>query len=185
MGLWYRRRTLDAAEGRISLAFLWVATMERRSTESDIVMKHSASHKPIRDFSEEVAAAVQKRSRSIKHRGAKLESSRVKEIHDGDAKDSHRLDIDISHRVASRSVLCRLIVWDDRWVWVDVRRSSKSGWVWSTTIEGRFVGAGGAREVVQNIEKTIDAAWRPDETAGQEVERIWTASLARGPKVVR
>ena len=148
-------------------------------------MVRGATNKPIRDFPEEVAAAVQKRARAIRYRGAKVELARVKEVLAGTAEEQRRLDIDISYRVASLMVLCRLIVWNDRWVWVDVRRRSKQGWLWAATVEGRFIAAEGAREIVQNIERTIDVASSAPETVVHEVERIWKPCLAQGPKLIR
>src|SRR5207249_8250179 len=100
-------------------------------------MKGHAATRHTGDFVEDVIACIQKRSRSIKHRGAKIESERVKEIEGGAHSDIERLDLHISYRVAASKVTFRLRVWGDRWVWGDIRRRGKSGWAWSATFEGR------------------------------------------------
>ena len=75
----------------------------------------------------------------------------------GASPEIGRTDVSIRYRVHGASVSLRLAVWDDRWVWVDARRSSKSGWVWESTTEGRFVSAGGARDLVAHAEETLSA----------------------------
>lgn len=133
------------------------------------------------DFVSEVAESLRKRSRAIRHRGALIECQNVKEIEDGVESEIRRLDIDISYRISAASVRVRLIVWSDRWLWIDARRSAKRGWAWEATMEGRFFSADGARALIRLLEDTISSTKTSDGVPAT-LERIWKPHLALGPR---
>src|SRR5258706_13102812 len=64
------------------------------------------------DFVEEVVTSLQKRSRAIKHRNARLKWTNVKEIEDGVESRIRRVDIDISYRTQTGNLVQgRFFVW--------------------------------------------------------------------------
>jgi hypothetical protein len=136
--------------------------------------------KDAKDFTEEVAAACAKRTRAVSRRGAKIQCLRIQEIEDGRASAIRRLDVDVSYRVEDARVHIRVYTWSDRWLWIDARRASKSGWAWEVTLEGRYIDKRGARGVVEIIEKMIDAAWGAPEVVGARIRAMWSPYLATG-----
>jgi hypothetical protein len=126
-------------------------------------------------FTEDVLASLKRRSKAIKHRGALVAFDRLKEVDAGTERKSNRMDVKVSYA----AVNLRVVTWDDRWVWMDVRRSSKRGWIWSVTTEGRFVGVNGAPDLVQSIEATLDMAHEQDPRS--RIASLWKAQLAQGP----
>jgi hypothetical protein len=113
-----------------------------------------------------------------------IEATPVKEIADGKESARGRVDVDIGFRVDGARIFLRIHIWDDRWVWIDARRSSKSGWVWEFTREGRFTSPAGARGVVANAEATMDAAFLSADQVPNAMSAIWSKSLATGPRLV-
>ena len=136
------------------------------------------------NFADAVLQAFRKRSRSIGRRGASLECTPVKEVVNGHESDIGRTDVRIAHRVAGARVELRLNVWGNRRVWVDARRSSKSGWVWEYTAEGRLVPSCDERDLVTRTEQTLDAAYLTDSEVSRAMDAIWSACLASGPRRV-
>ena len=134
------------------------------------------------DFSQSALEAFRKRSKALARRGAALECLPVKEIVDGRESERARIDVGLSFRDGGSSVSFRIHVWSDRWVWVDARRSSKSGWTWEFTREGRFSGIDGARGLVELAEKSMDASFLSNEDVSPALSRLWTKHLATGPK---
>jgi hypothetical protein len=130
------------------------------------------------DFSQEVIEAFRRRNRAISRRGATVECTPVKEIEDGIESLIGRTDVSIKYRGRGERISIRLIVWGDRWVWIDARRSSKSGWVWESTNEGRFISEGGARDLVTYAEATLSAAHLPAADVARAIAAIWSKSLA-------
>jgi hypothetical protein len=92
------------------------------------------------------------------------------------------MDINLSYGGPAAKVMLRVMIWDDRSVWVDVRRSSKKGWVWAVTAQGRFVGSRGAEDLVADIEATLGFPHAPDPSG--DIAKIWKAHLASGPAQV-
>lgn len=137
-----------------------------------------------RDFLDDVIGCIEKRSRSLRYRGAKVSCERVKEIADGANGVAKRLNVDISYRPAGSRIVFRLSAWADRWIWIDVRRGRKQGWAWFATLEGRFTADDGAIKLVRNIEDTLSAAAGEDEEVAAKIEKIWKANLAQGPRRV-
>jgi len=136
------------------------------------------------DFSRAVIEAFRKRNRALSRRGASVECTPVKEIVDGRESEVGRADINIEYRVDAARVVLRLQIWDDRWLRLDVRRSSKSGWVWESTNEGRFVSPGGARDLVSQVEETLSASYLPAADVPRAISTIWSRFLAIGLRTV-
>jgi hypothetical protein len=111
-----------------------------------------------------------------------IECQNVKEIENGVETKLQRLDIDVSYRISAAPVRVRLIVWSDRWLWIDARRSASEGWAWEVTMDGRFLSAERARALIQLLEDTISATRANDGSVPAALERIWKPHLALGPR---
>ena len=131
-------------------------------------------------FTDDVVRSVKARSKAMKHRGMKISINRIKEVKDGAESDTRRLNVDIGYRVDAVPVQLRLAIWDDRWIWLDVRRGGKAGRTWHATMEGRFVSREGAKELISQIEATVDASFETEPS--RLIEKIWKAALALGPR---
>lgn len=151
-------------------------------TLCDVDMKEHSEWKE--DFSRAVLDAFRKRSKSISRRGASLEYTPVKEITNGRESDRSRTDVTIAYRVDGAPVKLRVRAWGDRWVWVDARRVSKSGWVWEFTSEGRLLPSSAARDLVSRTEETMDASFLPVSDVSRTISAIWSKCLATGPRRV-
>jgi hypothetical protein len=129
-----------------------------------------------------VLAAFQKRSKALSRRGVTLECTPVKEIVNGRESERGRTDVRMAYRVDGARVELRIHAWGDRWIWVDARRASKSGWVWEFTAEGRFVASNGVRDLVGLAEDTIDSSFLPGTEVVLAMHAIWSKRLATGPR---
>jgi hypothetical protein len=136
------------------------------------------------DFSSAVLEVFRKRSRAISRRGATVQCVPVKEIVDGIKSQRGRTDVSIAYRIEGARVELRVHAWGDRWVWIDARRHSKSGWVWEFTNEGRFVSPNGARDLVACVEDTLDASFLASSKVSQAMSLIWSKRLSTGPRRV-
>ena len=136
------------------------------------------------DFSSAVLEALRKRMKAIKRKGVDVHLQPVKEVVDGRESDRGRLDVDLAYRVQSAKVRVRIKVWGDRWIWLDARRSSKAGWVWEYTVDGRLLPSYSASDLVKLAEQTIATAYLPDDSVARAIASVWTKCLARGPQPV-
>jgi hypothetical protein len=131
----------------------------------------------VADLAEELLA----RRRVLKHRGAKLAWKQSSESLAEGQPPVARLDVDCNYGPPRTKL--RIIVWNDRWTWVDARRGSKKGWVWTVTLEGRFLAAKGTKTLVVLLEQTLDAIGSAEniETA---IAALWSPHLAKGPREI-
>ena len=114
----------------------------------------------VASFADDVFAALNRRSKAIRYAG-ELSIERVTVFNAVDPLDLGRVDISI----VVKPVSVRLWVWPDRWIWLDARRPGprhSGGWVWSQTLEGRFIGGG----PVETLEATVAATYS-DEVSEQ------------------
>ena len=133
------------------------------------------------DFSIAVQNAFFKRAKAISRRGANIEIQAIRELLDAKSERS-RTDATITYRVDGAHVQLRVRAWEDRWVWIDIRRRSKVGWVWEYTGEGRFISSKGARGLVEHAEETMAASFLAVEKLPAAIERLWSKCLALGPR---
>lgn len=142
--------------------------------------RHSEDDVP--EFVRNVVSCLAKRSKAIKQRGARVEFHVVK-AHPPE-KPNASVEVLVSYSLDGATVRLRVYAWDDRWIWVDVRRPTKRGWAWSVTCEGRFLDQVGAAGVISRVEETISATHEPDREIPTLVNEIWADCLARGPRAV-
>jgi hypothetical protein len=99
--------------------------------------------------------------------------------------DSRGIDIErgqtaLQLRVDGRSVLIRLHIWPDHWMWIDARHSVRGGWRWEFSAEGRFLPAPGPRALVAKVEQMLRAAHLPAPQVPDAMHAIWQRSLGAG-----
>jgi hypothetical protein len=126
-------------------------------------------------FLDDLLSSLTRRRKAIKHRVRALRAERVSDSSDGLESAKVEIQCDL---LAPRTML-RLNAWADRWIWVDARRSGKSGWVWQFTTEGRLLGDQLARELVAALEASIGA-----QGIESDLRAIWAPILAQGPRRV-
>ena len=130
-------------------------------------------------FIVEVEEWLRKRGKPIRHRKSDISVERVLERTDG--VEWEKLEIECPFY--GKTTRLRLHIWNDRWIWIDARRSSKAGWSWEFTAEGRLSGNHSARDLVALFEASLSAGhW--DERAPAELGKLWTPVLATGPKAL-
>jgi len=129
-------------------------------------------------FLQGIVSALQKRSKSIKNRVAKYSCERLREQADADMRELVELSFDL--RVPD-STRISVKIWDDRWLWVDVRQSSKVGWVFEWQHEGR-VGDTDPKSVAAAIHKTVEGQFVQDldETLAG-LDSLWSKIAKNGP----
>ena len=132
------------------------------------------------EFLESVALAFRKRRKALSHRASSADLAKVYELVDGEKIE--RLEI---HLPKYDNVLLRLHAWPDKLVWLDARRSSKEGWIWSWTHEGRLLGAHKAPEVIRALEDTLGLLFEMNASRTQELCSPWDRLLAQGPKELK
>jgi hypothetical protein len=139
---------------------------------------------PDPSFVDNVQAAFVRRRKPIKHHGVSIEWKAAIEAGNDREAQMARIDVDLSYRAGGQRILLRLIAWDDRWIWLDARRSTKRGWAWSCTVEGRFFAAVGARELVARLERTIVVTYGSSAEVPALMRRLWRDCLATGPRLI-
>ena len=137
-----------------------------------------------RNFPHTLNEAFAARRRAIRFIGARLESVVAPDGADSRGHELERGETMLAFRVDGRSVILRVHAWQDRWLWVDARHSSKRGWTWEFTAQGRFLPAAGARAVVAKVEEMLRAAHLPPADVPRSMAVIWARTLAAGPKRV-
>ncbi|MGA7713873.1 MAG: hypothetical protein WCA81_18415 [Rhizomicrobium sp.] len=132
------------------------------------------------EFLEGLAFAFRKRRKSLSHRASGAECVKVYELV-GDER-MERLEI---YLPKYGKVMLRLHAWPDRKIWLDARQSTKKGWAWAWTREGRLLGSSGAPEAIAALETTFDRLFEMTSSRTNELSEPWATLIANGPKPVR
>jgi len=92
--------------------------------------------------------------------------------------------LQISFQQGARTQI-QVILWSDRWVWLDARESSKRGWKWSCTFDGRLAGGRSESELLLAVEH-FSALLPGDGLAGdiKSASQIWDNMLVKGPRLI-
>jgi len=128
-------------------------------------------------FIAQVQEMLRKRGKPIRHRKTDISIERVIERVNGDEWEK----LEIECPFYGTTTRLRVHIWDDRWIHIDARRSSKAGWVWQFTTKGRLLGSHSARDLVALFEESLSAGhW--DEQAPGKLTALWDPVLAKGPQ---
>jgi hypothetical protein len=136
------------------------------------------SSEPLENFIDDFLASFAKRRKAIKYQLRELSVERVVERDlDGESRKLEILLIPLMPRTR-----IEVSAWEDRWISVSASRSSKEGWRWLYSHQGRLLGGLGGRGLVVAIEESISAAHSANAGSTSHFERIWTPILAAGPR---
>jgi hypothetical protein len=128
-------------------------------------------------FLEEVLFALGRRRKAIRYRVRDLDVQRTTD------EDSEKLSIECKPMGVQRTIV-RLFVWPDRWIWIDARKSSKNGWVWQFTMDGRLAGGLAAEDLIKALEGSISASQPVKDAAEKGLDKLWKPLLAQGPRPI-
>lgn len=137
------------------------------------------SHWPIfqSDFLNAIIASVRKRSKSIKHKVRKYSIIKVVEKNGGDELEK----LEIKFILPVNNATIRIYLWEDRWIWIDIRESSKQGWKFEWSKEGR-IGDNNVIDIRQAIESTISLSSSLHAGLSKDFEACWSQIALGGPK---
>lgn len=81
-----------------------------------------------------------------------------------------------------KSKSIRLVIWPDRWVWVDAREAGPAGWKWSFNAEGRISSAKTWADLIRSVED-LDVLFSSsaDHSMVDRASAAWDAVLLKGP----
>lgn len=128
----------------------------------------------------ELSKALKKRLRAIKFKTSGVDLDRVVEQLESRRREVMELNIDLLVPPKSR---IGISVWEDRWIDVNVRVSSKSGLLLDWRESGRFL-LGSGKMFVEAIEKSIDSAAKSEKEAIASLNQTWLKKIAKGPRTV-
>jgi hypothetical protein len=129
------------------------------------------------DFLNAIVASVRKRSKSIKHKVRKYSFTKV--IEKNGSEEIEKLEIQFILPVNNATI--RIYLWEDRWMWIDIRESSKQGWMFDWSKEGR-IGGKNSIDIRQAIESTITLSSSLRDGRSRDFEACWSQIALGGPK---
>lgn len=124
-------------------------------------------------FLKNILGGLSKRRKAIRYKVRQISIEKVRERTDSEERE--KLEITCEWNAKK----LRLFLWDDRWVFIDARMSSKQGWAWEFTHQGRLMGIADARVLVAALEQSIEASSLGDSAT---LEGLWSRLLAQGPR---
>lgn len=130
------------------------------------------------EFLENVARAFRKRRKALSHRTTRADYAKVYDVKGTERHE--RLEIYLDE-LRLRGALLRLHAWQNRWIWLDARRGTKTGWAWSWSLEGRLLGECSGQNVIEALEETHDLLYQMDSSRTPELSEPWKKLLGRGP----
>lgn len=134
-------------------------------------------------FLADVASALRKRGKAIKHQVGAYSCERVWYEEDDGRFEKAELYFESLNDRPFR-ISCHL--WDDRWLWIDVRQATISkpvekGWAFEWSHEGR-VGDAPPQDIIDAVEKSISATHGNDPAhIKSELSDLWTPIAVNGP----
>jgi len=136
-------------------------------------------------FLEEIVSALRKRSKALKHKTSRISIDRIYEVNDDERCEKLELNID---PILPKKCNCEVFIWEDRWIWLDVRKGSKTGWIWEWGIEGRVLDVSG-RDILLRIEEMLSKLKRLDADKKEQNESIlnnvWSGIIATELKEIK
>lgn len=132
-------------------------------------------------FLSEIVSRIKNRSKSLKHSVETFSCERVREKTEG--VEYEKLEMTFQPWGGGpRPVQITFYCWDDRWLWLDVRQSAKSGWVFEWQHQGR-VGKAGPRAIASLLLQSVRLLYGEDlDSALQFLNEKWQAVAISGPK---
>jgi hypothetical protein len=128
-------------------------------------------------FLSDVLDSLRRRSKALKHQNATPTIERFTDTVEGVTEER----VEIIFRQRKRQVL-QMSVWEDRSVRVHASEAIwKGGWKFEYSCFGRFVAAGGARDLVRAAEASLSTMFGMTDENVALLDEIWGPLLAKGP----
>ena len=132
-------------------------------------------------FLNECVKSFSKVRKSLKHSSQELKINKIIEVREVD--EFEKIELVIRASLSRNGIRVRLHVWDDRWIWIDARKSVKNGWEWEHNIEGRLSGHVTERDLMKTLKTFYKETFLyVSETAQAMFDNHWKAIVAQGPK---
>jgi hypothetical protein len=135
----------------------------------------SSDVEPLKGFLE----SLRKRHKSLKHQVKQISCDKVLEKSDTQARE--RLDVEL-WEPRGKKFMIRMMLWEDRFCWVDCRAPQKLGWAWEWSNEGRLLGEYDGRRLLELLERTLSLCHSMERSKVGEFGEVWRKVLAKGPK---
>lgn len=139
--------------------------------------------KPEAPFLADIVAALRKRSKAIKHQFGFYSCETNWDQDDDERFEKVELYFE-SLRDRPYRITCHL--WDDRWLWIDVRQATarrpvEAGWAFEWSHSGR-VGETSPQDIIRAIEISKSATFRDDPALTKSIlNDVWVPIACNGP----
>ena len=134
------------------------------------------------DLLSSTVLSLKKRSKALQHKSIGIKCQRVMEK--GKDGPEEKLELEVSYFGSERDISLSVFIWDNRWVWIDIREPAKKGWLWQWEYEGRLLGNLDGRRIVEAIENTLSRTFMMTENNTGDFTKVWETLVARGPQEV-
>jgi len=131
----------------------------------------------------EITQSFSKVRKSLKYSSHDVKFNKVMDkIDDGQIE---KIELSVRSSRSRNNIRVRLYTWEDRWVWIDARKSKKEGWEWEYTIEGRLSGSTSERELMETFKAfNRNSTTYNEDSITKEANLHWMKLIATGPKEV-
>ena len=131
-------------------------------------------------FLYDVTKSFSKVRKSIKYDAYEVKFNKVMDLVDG--RKSEKIEISIRSSASRSDVITRLYIWDDRWLWLDSRKSQKKGWEWEYNIEGRLSGLATEKNLMEALKAFYkESLFYNDDNIISQANTHWKKLIATGP----
>lgn len=134
------------------------------------------------DFLSEILESIRKRARPIKYQVNSFSCTKVVEKDNTVVRE--KLELRLDTKGVQGKVTLRVHLWQDGWLWVDVRLAKSRKLVKEWTHEGRFLRQLGGAALVRSIEATIAVVSSNQQFGVAELTDEWSRVVSRGPTKV-
>ena len=131
------------------------------------------------EFLDDISNSLRRKSKSIKNTVSSYSCAKAYEI-DGEQK-SEKLEL-VFLLPGANQVRITIDIWDSRWIWLDIRQPSKSGWVFEWQKEGR-IGYSESKDFTETALNTLRVPYLHINSAQlpKMLEEIWKKIAVNGP----
>ena len=128
-------------------------------------------------FLDEVAGSLRRRSKALKHKCRSYRCEKVWEDDGFSRREKAELSFELPGEQPVR-LACHL--WEDRWLWIDVRQVAKSGWRFEWQHRGR-IGSTEPLAVAEAMEQTLSIDYARIERVRADLDNLWSSIAINGP----
>ena len=134
-------------------------------------------------FLSDVAKSFSKIRKGLRYDSYELKFNKVMDLVSD--RKSEKVEISIRSSASRNDIRTRLYVWDDRWLWLDARKSKQKGWAWEYTVEGRLSGSATEKDLMDALKSFYEKSLSyDDKNISSQANSLWNGLIAIGPKAV-